>query len=216
MFNEAIPVDFGTMGLLDDFSVSGGDRVPARTRVESYLLHFDPVPGAQGERKRGSVTFPNDILGIIATPATLAATDARLGIMGATYDGTLSGRSVDNSDLDTIDWNGRRLDLDFVVADLVDEVRVVVHAPPADVVDGGLAPDGGAADAGVAPDGGAGGLDGGAGQDGSAAAPPPTAAGFTFEGSGGCACEVGRPGPRPMPIALLAMCLVAVGVRSTR
>ncbi len=57
--------------------------LPAGTRVDSYLLHFDP--GASEESRRGGVRFARPVLGLIARGDQLRATDDLFAAPGTRY-----------------------------------------------------------------------------------------------------------------------------------
>jgi hypothetical protein len=76
----------------------GTETVPAGTWVDSYLLHMDPV-GAPSNWVciDGSVTFEEDIIGLILFNAQLEGSDGTLGYSATVYpaSGTDAGRRVE-------------------------------------------------------------------------------------------------------------------------
>ena len=69
--------------------------LPAGTRVDSYMLHFDP--GASTQSRLGGVRFERPILGIIARADQLRATDGLFGAPGTRYDcNNVAARGLDD------------------------------------------------------------------------------------------------------------------------
>jgi len=104
--------------------------IPAGTRVDSYLLHFDP--SAPPRTRTGEVEFDRPILGIIARGSQLTASDAVLGLAGVAYPGHDRRRGLDDGDhprQDVVNLAGapRRLGVHCAEGDGVDQVRVLVQ-----------------------------------------------------------------------------------------
>lgn len=88
----------------------GAPRLPVGTDFNSYLLHFDPVGATVGglQTITGSITFDEDIIGLIARDSYLDASDARLGSIG-NYGDALRGIVWSPGDYLTVDSNQRTL-----------------------------------------------------------------------------------------------------------
>jgi hypothetical protein len=81
-----VPVDIGSPGYYDRNYDATATVIPAGQPVNIYFLHFDS-PGRSRATSSGSVTFREEILGVICLGATLDATD----MLGATtYSSTQS------------------------------------------------------------------------------------------------------------------------------
>ena len=79
---QDVTVDITAAGYYDhDFS-STGTVLPAGTAVNCYFLHFDAldVPGHHVAETAGSVTFHEEILGIICSEGALDASDQIFGV----------------------------------------------------------------------------------------------------------------------------------------
>lgn len=117
----------------------GDETVSSGTRVESYIVHFDPdgdVGTRYARQENMSVTFDTQILGIIGRIGGLNATDDVLGDPGSTYtpigfrgtwDNAL-GRNYDDfitvsGNTATFSWESR--------ADFAEQFRIVTRAPAA-------------------------------------------------------------------------------------
>lgn len=107
--------------------------LPAGVKVQSYLLHFDPVGAIPGTTiSGGSITFDGPIIGLLINDASLNATDSVLGVAGATYF-TGVGRGMDvGVDQFIISADALTLDLGtWTAGPAVDELRVITALPPA-------------------------------------------------------------------------------------
>lgn len=72
-----------TVTLTAPLLLDSGAVVPLGTTVTSFLVHFDPVWGWR--HAAGSVTFDQNVLGLISTSSRLFATDAEFAVDGVTY-----------------------------------------------------------------------------------------------------------------------------------
>src|SRR6185503_7971768 len=80
--DEALAVDLpidAHVAMTYDGTLPAGAIVPAGTRVNVYFLHFDPVGGAL-TNKIATLTFPEEIIGLILKRDTLFATDPLVGL----------------------------------------------------------------------------------------------------------------------------------------
>ena len=103
-----------------------GGTIPAGTAVTSHYLHFDAVTG--GTNLTGTVTFSEDILGVIVTRANLEGSDAALGYSGTTYPTAVATEGVElPNDVVTISANRRTLTVNLTAAGGVplDNIRVI-------------------------------------------------------------------------------------------
>jgi arylsulfatase A len=86
-------------------------QLAAGTQFTSYLLHFDPASTSAETTASGSITFQQQVLGVIFEGQTLDATNGRLGSIGIYPDGqeTLNLAGSDwlqlSTDLKTLTFN---------------------------------------------------------------------------------------------------------------
>ena len=112
----------------------GSATIPAGTIVDSHLIHGDVTRTRFTRHRTGSVTFADDILGVIASTARLASSDTQLGAPGTVYAGistTWRGlESVENNsplgDKYTISNDRRTVTFD-VNTTVMDEIRVLTR-----------------------------------------------------------------------------------------
>jgi hypothetical protein len=97
----------------------GTSPIPAGTTVSSHYIFFDPGPT---EQVIGTVTFDSDIIGIMTSTATLAASDF-LAAPGVNYLGSTS-RGLEAGDSVTISAANQIL-VDVVASSPGDYVRVL-------------------------------------------------------------------------------------------
>lgn len=100
----------------------GTSPIPAGTLVSSHYIFFDPGPS---QRVIGTVDFDGDILGVMTSATTLAASDF-LGAAGVNYLGS-SSRGLEPGDSVTI--NGpKQILVDVIASSPGDYVRVLTVA----------------------------------------------------------------------------------------
>jgi arylsulfatase A-like enzyme len=117
--------------------LSPTSSIPAGTLAtgqdfSSYLLHFDPVGAAAGSTQvvSGSVQFQYNILGLLASDASLASTDAILGSIG-NY-GSALGRGLDFMAGDFVAVSADQRSLSFrltLAGDLLAQLRILTAGP---------------------------------------------------------------------------------------
>jgi uncharacterized repeat protein (TIGR01451 family) len=128
---SAVAVDAVNPGTYASFP-NGSATLAAGTVVDSHLVHSDIPARNYTARRQGTVTFANDIIGVIASTNRLGATDAALGAPGTQYAGTTNYRGLEGpefgtasvDDQFTISANRRSLTFD-VRTYLIDEIRVI-------------------------------------------------------------------------------------------
>lgn len=105
-----------------------GQAVATGTDVRSYLLHLNLTHPDTGER-RGTVTFPTPIVGVIVDGQKLAATDGPLGTAGTDVP-PAQGRGPDSAEQDAVIWEtDRRVAVDLYAVEGMDQLRVITEAP---------------------------------------------------------------------------------------
>ena len=118
-------VDISLPGTYTNASLSPG-VVPTGTTVTSLFAHFDPTALVT---RRGSVTFPQQIRGVIALDANLDASDAVLGVATTSYPtGTEADRGYEFNP-DRVRWagDGRSIRWTARASTGSDQLRVIVQ-----------------------------------------------------------------------------------------
>jgi len=122
-------------GATGNFNGLGGptSTLAAGSTVDSFLVHFDTPSGTTtlSNAAQQSITFNNEILGVILSTVQLGATDTTFGASGTTYTSP-NGRGMESSDLFTISADRRTLTIRSlrVGAAFVDDLRVIVNPEP--------------------------------------------------------------------------------------
>ncbi len=105
--------------------------IPAGTRVNSYLVHFDKVGSSSGFVIRsGSVTVDEPVLGLMSSVNSLVASDAVVGVPGTIY-GTDANRGIDFNTGDSFLLSSDLRTVSFTLASSPDEdqLRIVTVVP---------------------------------------------------------------------------------------
>ena len=104
--------------------------IPAGTHINSYLFHFDrdEVTILYLE---GSITFAEDIVGIIALYDPLRESDYVLGTLEASAYSTNPDRQIELLPQDYITLAGSTLWLDMCASNAIDEMRIITVPEPA-------------------------------------------------------------------------------------
>jgi hypothetical protein len=112
--------------------------IPVGTLINAYSLHFDVVgtrPTNNALEAIGSITFSDDVLGLIALSATLNGSNATLGLPGHTYSsGPDHGLELNpvgggTSDFVTLSADRRTVTVDLLNASFADDLRIVTAVP---------------------------------------------------------------------------------------
>jgi hypothetical protein len=111
--------------------------IPAGAVIDSYLLHAD-VTGepAVGPKLTGTVSFDQEILGVIFTSGTLVGSDVAAGLATTQYlQGPLGRRGLEGFlpdeilAKDSVDWvDAHTVRVSFNINTEVDEVRIITRA----------------------------------------------------------------------------------------
>ncbi|GMR23869.1 MAG: hypothetical protein BMS9Abin37_2343 [Acidobacteriota bacterium] len=132
-----VDADVMSPGAVDEAVDLTPGTIFSGTRVDSYLLHFDPLSDS-GASSGGSVTFNRDILGILVQTSSLDATDALLGALATTYqlndfrgvEGLgFAAEGVTVNDVVTLSADFRTIGFDFSTTSRIDEIRVITAVP---------------------------------------------------------------------------------------
>jgi len=114
-------------GVYNSASSPAGRILNTGRVVNSYFLHADVDDNAVTPRVlSGSITFGDKILGVIFG-GDFTPSDALVGAPGTTYE-TAAGHGVDlasGSDMFRISNNRMRLDFDFFVNGITDQIRII-------------------------------------------------------------------------------------------
>jgi len=129
----------GTAPGADDIGTSLGD-IPAGTRIDSYLAHFESISGTQSNPVllSGSITFESDVLGIAVFDRRLNESDPFLGALSTLYPTEnreleiRAGGIVGVSGNDSITLSEDRRTVTFNLGNTggPDQARIVVAAVP--------------------------------------------------------------------------------------
>ncbi len=112
---------------------SSGDlisgTISSDTKINVYLIHFDPVGSTTGVRLKGSVTFSNNIIGLEVKKDELDNSDF-LGF-ASTYPTTnLRGLELNGKqDYFSISDNQRTLSVNLYTDVSLDEIRIITATP---------------------------------------------------------------------------------------
>jgi hypothetical protein len=118
----------GVPGNYDDVDNMPGGTVSAGMVVDSFLLHLDPTD--QAFDSQVTITFDNDILGVIAEEANLVDSDI-LAYASADFDNALSDRGSLEAQDDgwLIAPDGRTITFDFQVdSNSIDQFRIITQS----------------------------------------------------------------------------------------
>jgi len=103
--------------------------IPAGTRVDVYLLHFDPK-GRVGATRDASINFYSDILGVVTKKALLDASDPTLAVGGTRYPTGQRYRGVElnGRDIATLSNDMRTFTVDrYNTPGFMEEVRILTE-----------------------------------------------------------------------------------------
>ncbi len=119
----------------------GQDKIiPAGTKVDSYLLHYDRVGKGQMKARNGSVIFPRSIVGLLISYKQLEDTDSSLGAPGTSYktaafgtDRGITGEDIGSqfNDILIISEDRHTLNVRLQISN-IDQIRVLIAAPRED------------------------------------------------------------------------------------
>ncbi len=103
--------------------------IQAKTKVDSYILHYDPVKSSGTTIANASVGFGGKILGIIFKGPDLASTDQVLGNPATQYAGSQGGRGLEqNQDVISLSDDMRELRISrFYTTSAIEEIRVITE-----------------------------------------------------------------------------------------
>ena len=122
-----IAVDITSAGSYSEPGDLTPGSIAATTVVDVYFLHFDPVTGLVN--LSGSITFDQDIVGVIVLSDSLDATDRTLGFPGTTYPTGLTTRGLefggDFSDFITLSEDLSTISIDRSATTGVDQIRII-------------------------------------------------------------------------------------------
>lgn len=126
-----VSVEFSQQGILyQDRSNYTPGTVPIGTLVDSYLVHIDPLR-EESYRYSGTVTFAEEIVGVIVRWGSMKATTGQFGLTGTQYDAR-PGHGIEIG-RDKIEWSadGRTLRIFGHASPKIDQIRVLTTPIPA-------------------------------------------------------------------------------------
>jgi len=101
LFKEQDELSGFTLSSSVTLDIPAGTTLPAGKAVSSYFLYFDPVGQPHGNQNSktvtGSITFAEEVVGVIITDAALDATDGIVGSSTTTYPNSLFARGVESN-----------------------------------------------------------------------------------------------------------------------
>jgi len=140
MLSQAISADISTPGTSP--SSSDSNLSPATLQpgliVNSYALHFDVVGSLATQNAKeasGSITFSDDVLGLIALSDTLNSSNGVLGLptvlyaSGADHGLELNPAGGGTSDIITLSADRKTVTVDLRNASFPDDLRIVTAVP---------------------------------------------------------------------------------------
>jgi hypothetical protein len=134
ILQAALDADVSASGLVTTGGQLSPTSIPASTRINSHVIHFDPINVP--DRKVVSMTYDTDILGVVTSSSKLDASDAALGLPWVSYPNGTSGRGIDftggaaEQDTLTLSLDKRTLTLSLGVSSGMDELRVITATRP--------------------------------------------------------------------------------------
>jgi hypothetical protein len=129
---SSITVDIAAPGGFGSFDDLSEFVIPAETVIDSYLLHQDAKKKHNNILLRGSVTFDQQIIGVMVSNQTLGDSDEMLGADGTLYPTfALSHRQLDFPaalDLITISEDRKTISFDLQTRRVLDHIRIITTA----------------------------------------------------------------------------------------
>ncbi len=126
-----LAVDITSPGFYGEAGNLTPGSIGAKTVVDVYFMHFDPVSGLVN--LLGSITFDQDILGVIVLNESLDATDGTLGFPQTAYPTGLINRGLDfggvYSDFITLSKDLRTISINWQATRKVDQIRIITAIP---------------------------------------------------------------------------------------
>lgn len=126
-----LAVDITSPGFYGEVGNLTPGSIEAKTVVDVYFIHFDPVKNLVN--LLGSITFDQDILGVIVLNESLDATDRMLGFPGTAYPTGLNNRGLDfggvYSDFITLSEDRRTISINWQATRRVDQIRIITAIP---------------------------------------------------------------------------------------
>ncbi len=126
-----VAVDITSPGFYNEPGDLTPGSIGAKTAVDVYFIHFDPVVGLVN--LLGSITFDQDILGVIVLNESLDATDGTLGFPQTAYPTGLINRGLDfggvYSDFITLSEDRRTISINWQATRKVDQIRIITAIP---------------------------------------------------------------------------------------
>lgn len=131
---QSVAYNIRQPGSYEALTSLGSYVLPAGTRINSYLLHFDTQSTLESDPNfvvEGSVTFDAEILGVIVLPHQLSASDSELASQSTAYppfSATWRGLELnDQGDKDSVTLSADRRTIKFSmrVREWMDQVRVI-------------------------------------------------------------------------------------------
>lgn len=106
--------------------------IPAGTRINTYYIHYDKIGTGQAQSATGSVTFDEEILGLIIGGVGLLGTNALIGLPSTAYPPGQDHQQVELGDGSsvTLSADRRTVSVTLRVTCCADNIRVLTVASP--------------------------------------------------------------------------------------
>jgi len=131
VLSAAVGVDISSPGTIHSSSDFTPAIIDAGVAVSSTYIMFDPVGTSTLRARSGSVTFDEDILGIIYRTVSLTPTNAELGYPGTAYSTAANGAYGADYGQDpvTLSADRRKVTFQFSADEGEDSLRVLTDVP---------------------------------------------------------------------------------------
>ncbi|QDV91745.1 hypothetical protein RAS2_28500 [Phycisphaerae bacterium RAS2] len=106
--------------------------IPAGTQINTYYIHYDKIGTGQARSATGSITFDEEILGLIIGGAGLLGTNALIGLPSTAYPPGQDHQSTELGDGSsvTLSADRRTVSVTLRVTCCADNIRVITAASP--------------------------------------------------------------------------------------
>lgn len=101
--------------------------IPAYVPVDSYFLHVDPIGTLHSITLSGSVTFDEEILGLIVLNRNHNDSKNLLGNPGTDYPNQNAKLEFSANSVDSVEWLENRLDVTLRASSSRDQIRVITE-----------------------------------------------------------------------------------------
>lgn len=138
LLSNSLQIDAYQPGCYNSTSALNPGQIAPGSRVNSYLLHFDPATNGSGIFGTLEIKFDRPILGVMALASQLNASDDIVGLPGVMYPQSLGKRGLElnasgQTDSFEIMPDGLTIRLAMDVMQVLDECRIVTGQAPSSI-----------------------------------------------------------------------------------